>query len=41
MTEDFDRYYEAVEPDTRERVYAWATANGILRSEGCIRGLEL
>lgn len=41
MIEDFDKYDEAVEPDTCERVHAWATANGILRSEGCVRGLAL
>ena len=33
MTEDFDKYYEAVEPGRRERAYAWATAIGILRSD--------
>ena len=29
MTEDFDKYYEAVEPGRRERAYAWATAIGL------------
>lgn len=29
MTEGFDKYYEAVEPDRRERAYAWATAIGL------------
>lgn len=34
MTEDFDKYYEAVEPDRRERAYAWATAIGLQDVDG-------
>ena len=34
MTENFDKYYEAVEPDRRERAYAWATAIGLQDVDG-------
>jgi hypothetical protein len=34
MTEDFDKYYEAVEPGRRERAYAWATAIGLQDVDG-------
>lgn len=34
MTEDFDQYYEAVEPGRRERAYAWATAIGLQDVDG-------
>ena len=34
MAEDFDKYYEAVEPDRRERAYAWATAIGLQDVDG-------
>ncbi len=34
MTGDFDKYYEAVEPDRRERAYAWATAIGLQDVDG-------
>ena len=34
MSEDFDKYYEAVEPDRRERAYAWATAIGLQDVDG-------
>lgn len=34
MTEDFDQYYEAIEPDRRERAYAWATAIGLQDVDG-------
>jgi hypothetical protein len=37
MTEDFDKYYEAVEPGRRERVYAWATAIGLQDVNGLKR----
>ena len=36
MTEDFDQYYEAIEPDRRERAYAWATAIGLQDVDGLI-----
>ena len=32
--EDFDKYYEAVEPGMRERAYAWATAIGLQDVDG-------
>ena len=34
MTGDLDKYYEAVEPDRRERAYAWATAIGLQDVDG-------
>ena len=34
MIEDFDKYYEAVEPGMRERAYAWATAIGLQDVDG-------
>ena len=34
MTEDFDQYYEAVEPGRRERAYAWATVIGLQDVDG-------
>ena len=34
MNEDFDKYYEAVEPGMRERAYAWATAIGLQDVDG-------
>lgn len=37
MTEDLDKYYEAVEPDRRERAYAWATAIGLQDVNGLKR----
>lgn len=37
MTEDFDRYYEAVEPGRRERAYAWTTAIGLQDVNGLKR----
>ena len=34
MNEDFDKYYEAIEPGMRERAYAWATAIGLQDVDG-------
>jgi fido (protein-threonine AMPylation protein) len=34
MTEDFDKYYEAVEPGRRERAHAWAMAIGLQDVDG-------
>ena len=31
---DFDKYYEAGEPEKRERAYAWATAIGLQDVDG-------
>ena len=34
MNEDFDKYYEAIEPGMRERANAWATAIGLQDVDG-------
>ena len=34
MRDDFDQYYEAMEPGRRERAYAWATAIGLQDVDG-------
>ena len=31
---DFDEYYEATEPELRERAFGWATAIGLQQVDG-------